>query len=168
MTDPELAFGHTDGPREHWCAKVQIMGSPAQNWSLVFQPETIETFLRARMARVDWSEQVTENGETTIAFDYAFPPNWTEGEAFGSLRLAPSPGASFEVLSYGMAYDLLEELARLHPENTDMVVIFSEFRALFHKVGLPRDEGIFRLSDDVHTRLSRMLFPLEWGSEDQL
>lgn len=168
MTDPVLPFGHQDGPREHWCAKVQIMGSPKQNWSLVFQPEMIEAFLRARMARVDWNEAKTENGETNIRFDYAFPPNWTEGETFGSVRLDPSPGLSFEALSYGMAYDLLEDLEQSHPENTDMVVIFSEFRALFHEAGLSRDEGIRRLSDTVHERLSRMLFPTEWGSEDQV
>lgn len=167
MTDPDLPLGHPAGPREHWCAKVQIMGSPANNWALVFDPGMIEGFLRDRMATVTWHGEEVDGGETNVRFDYTFPDGWTTGQTFGTARLAPTPGLSFEVLSYGMAYDLLEALAAQHPENTDMAVVFSEFRALFHQPGASREAGIFRLSDAVHERLSGLLFPTEWGVEAQ-
>ena len=157
----------SNGSRADWAAKVQILGSPARNWSLAFQPDMIEGFLRAHMAEVHWAEPKTENGETNIRFEYTFPPRWTDPKSFGTLRLDPTPGASFERLSYGMVHDLLEQLAAHHPENTDMVVVFSEFRAMVYTPGLPRDEAIFRLSDDVDPALSRALFPAEWGSEGQ-
>lgn len=165
MTDLELPFGHPDGPREHWCAKVQIMGSPANNWSLRFDLEMIEAFLRDRMAAITWHPEEVEGGDTNVHFDYTFPSGWTTGQTFGTVRLMPTPGLSFEVLSYGMAYDLLEALAAEYPQNTDMTVVFSEFRALFHQSGATREEGIFRLSDAVHERLSGLLFPTEWGVE---
>ncbi len=168
MSNLDLPFGHNDGPRENWISKVQLMGNPDNNWNLIFSATDIEGFLRERMASVVFKEANVSGREQEVRFTYRFQPGWIVSETHGTLRLDPSPGASFEVLSYGMIFDLVEMLATQYPENKGIVVVFSEFRAVIHRAGMQRDEGITRLSEAVDVELSRRLFPLEWGSEDQL
>jgi hypothetical protein len=50
MTNSSLPLGHDSGPREHWLAKVQIMGGPTMNWQMIIEPSLLEAFLRQRMA----------------------------------------------------------------------------------------------------------------------
>lgn len=159
MADTDILLGSADGPREHWLDRVQIMGSPEQDWSLSIDPDTVVTFLRTRMASVSASEPETTYGETNISLDYTFPPGWEISDSYGTIRLAPAAGLSFDRLSAGMTYDLLEHILQVHPENKDMVVIFGEFRALFYRAGMPRNEGIFRLQNALHLELSKTLFP---------
>ncbi|WP_299688041.1 hypothetical protein [uncultured Tateyamaria sp.] len=165
MTDIDILFGNAAGPREHRWEKVQIMGSPEQDWSLVFTPEVVEAFLRSRMASVTVSAPETSLGETNIEIDYSFPPGWDIGESYGSMRTAPTGGLSFDALSFGMTFDLLEHILREFPQNKDIVVIFSEFRALFHRANMPRNEGIFRLQNAFHVDLTRTLFPQGAGDD---
>lgn len=165
MTDTDILFGSSAGPREHRWDKVQIMGSPEQDWSLVFAPETVETFLRTHMPSVNVSAPDAGFGETNISLEYKFPPGWDIQESFGTIRTAPNGGLSFDALSYGMTFDLLEHILRVHPENKDIVVIFSEFRALFHRAGMPRNEGVFRLQNAFHVELTKTLFPDGWDDE---
>lgn len=159
MTDVDMPTGGTDIPRADRMDRVQIMGSPDQNWSLSFTQETVVTFLRARMATLEASEPETAFGETTIDLSYSFAPGAPIAESFGSIRLEPAGGLSFDSLSYGTTYDLLEHILRVHPENQNIVVIFGEFRALFHRAGMPRNEGIFRLQNAMHLELSKLLNP---------
>ena len=152
-----------DIPRDRHLDRVQIMGSPEQGWSLDVSAELIAAFLRAQMARASFSAARSVAGETVVGFDYRFPPGFELQDSFGSLRLAPVAGLSFDALGYGMTHDLLELLARHSARNKDMVVIFSEARALFHPIGMPRNEGIHRLLNACHLPLVRLLFPDRHG-----
>lgn len=145
--------------------QVQIMGSPDQNWSLNFEPERIEVFLRERMASVMIEPEETALGETSIGFNYSFPPGWGAADSFGSMRIAPQGGLSFHELAYGMMFDLLEELSRPPAANKDIVVIYNEFRAFFHRPGMPRNEGIHRLQNALHVELSKLLAPHAWAED---
>lgn len=165
MASPTSQPGHPDGPCEHWCAKVQILGSPQKNWSLGFEPRQIEDFLRQHMEHVVFDDSVVEGGETNLRFRYRFPANWTETEASGTLRLAPAAGASFDALSYGMVHDLLEDLARGPKGNSSMIVVFSEFRVLHYTPGMSREDGIRWLCEAVDAELGKLFFPTEWGHE---
>lgn len=165
--DPNAPLNGDNGPPEHWTAKVQILGSPDAGWNLNFQPSKIDAFLRTRMAHVTQHPEEDTDGEVNIRFDYAFPAPWTHDSNSATARLSPTPGLSFERLSYGMTYDLLEELAPLQPTGGQMVVVFSEFRVMIYTPGKPRDDALKSLINDVDIALGRLLFPSEWGSEDQ-
>ncbi len=151
-----------DGPREHLFAKVQIMGGPLMSWSMTLDPATVEQFLRSRMASVAFRPAETVMGDIIIDFSYVFHPGYIEAEGQGELRVAPSPGMMLDRITYGMCYDLLEAILQAHPENTQLIVAFEEFRALVYIPHLPRHEGIFRLTEDFDRPLSKALFPASW------
>lgn len=168
VTNPDLSLNGDNGPPEHWTAKVQILGSPDAGWSLTFQPDMIDSFLRARMINVTQHPEEQGDGEVNVLFDYTFPAPWTHGSNSAAARISPTPSLSFERLSYGMTHELLEELAPLQAAEGQMVVIFSEFRVIIYAPGRPRDEALKSLIDDVDSALGQLFFSSEWGSEDQL
>lgn len=96
MTDVDVSTDGADIPRADRMARVQIMGSPDQSWSLSFAPETIVTFLRARMASLEASAPETNFGETIIDLSYTFAPGASITDSYGSIRLEPAGGLSFE------------------------------------------------------------------------
>lgn len=155
MADLDAGFIKRARTSEH----VQLMGSPEQNWSLNFEPERIEAFLRERMASVVIEAVETAFGETTIGFDYSYPPGWEATDTYGTMRIAPQGSLSFYALAYDMTFDLLEELSCPPAGNKEIVVIFGEFRAFFHRPGMPRNEGIHRLQNATHIELTQVLMP---------
>lgn len=64
-----------------------------------------------------------------------------------------------------MTFDLLTLLLTEFPENKDIVVIIGEFRAFFHRAGMPRNEGIHRLQNALHVELTQTLFPNSFGDD---
>jgi hypothetical protein len=162
MTNGSLPLGHHSGPPEHWFSKVQIMGGPAMNWQMTVEPSLLETFLRQRMASLTWRAPKLLDGATVIEFDYEYPQGFLDEYGNGDLRMTPNTGIYFARLTYGWTYDLLEEIVGEHPENTQIVVAFDQFRALPYKPGLARHEGIFRLTEGYDIPLSKALFPEEW------
>jgi hypothetical protein len=162
MTNGSLPIGHDTGPCEHWFAKVQIMGGPEMSWQMTATPSLLEVFMRQRMASLTWRAPALVNGETLIDFDYEYPQGFLDEYGSGEMRLTPNTGIYLARLTYGWTYELLEQIARIHPENTQIVVAFDHFRALPYMAGLPRDEGISRLTEACDIPLSRVLFPGEW------
>jgi hypothetical protein len=162
MTNGTMPLGHHTGPREHWFAKMQIMGGPAMNWQMTLDPPMVKAFLRQRMGSLTWGAPEMVNGETIIGFDYEWSRGYLDEHGNGELRITPKSGLYLARFTSGLSYDLLEDVVRAHPENTQIVVAFEHIRALPYTPGLPRYEGIFRLTDLCDIPLSKALFPGEW------
>jgi hypothetical protein len=143
-------------------SKVQIMGDPAMNWQMTVPPSLLESLLRQRMASLTWRAPALTNGETLIDFHYEYPQGFLDEHGDGEMRVTPNTGIYFARFTYGWTYDLLEEIVRAHPENTQIIVAFHHFRALPYTPGLPRHEGIFRLTEVCDIPLSKAIFPGEW------
>lgn len=157
-------LGHHTGPREYWPSKVQIMGGPAQGWSLQFDPNVILAFLAERLPNVRQKAQGVSKGETNISVAYDLPRGFIIETGEAVFRVDPSPGMFFEPLPYGLCYDLLEFLVPMG--NTEIVVAFDEFRAQFFVPATNRNDGIFRLTEAVHSELSALMYPGAWGDAD--
>jgi hypothetical protein len=162
MNDDPTPLGLPDGPREHWFAKVQIMGGPGMAWTMSLAPDTVESFLRLRMTSVSFTPEKIIDGQHLIDFAYTLPPGYIDTDGAGELRVSPAPGVSLQRLTYGMTYDLMEWILARQPSNTDLIIAFEGFRVLYYKPGLPRHEGIFRLTEDVDRALSAAMFPESW------
>ena len=164
MQDADLPLGHHNGPREFWPSKVQVMGGPAQGWNLTFEANQIVGFLAERLPNVRWKEPEVAEGETNMAIAYDFPPEFIIPDGSGLFRLNPAPSMFFDQLPYGITYDLLEMLV---PQgNTEIVVAFDEFRSQFFVPGSNRNDGIFRLTEAVHSELSALMYPNAWGQDE--
>jgi hypothetical protein len=162
MTKGSLPLGDPTGPREYWFAKVQIMGGPAMNWQMTMTPSLLEAFLRQRMASLTWRTPQLLSGGTLIDFHYEWPKGFLDEHGDGEMRVTPNTGIYLARFTYGWTYDLLEEIVRAHSENTQIIVAFEHVRALPYSPGLPRQEGIFRLTEVCEIPLSKALFPGEW------
>jgi hypothetical protein len=100
MKDGTLPRGHDTGPREHWFAKVQIMGRPAMNWQMTVTPLLLQAFLRQRMASLTWQAPTLTNGETLIDFDYEYPQGILDKYGNGEMRVTPNTGIYLARLTY--------------------------------------------------------------------
>ncbi|MEL7167001.1 MAG: hypothetical protein AAGL96_16145 [Pseudomonadota bacterium] len=140
-------------------ARLQILGSPDRNWSLTVDTETLEQFLRASLARLDWPAPATDTDATRIAFDYDYHVAGGLCASSGSLQLVPEVSLSFDALPFGLAHHLLAFLHVSSPLNENMVIVIDDFRALFYRPLLRRDDGILRLNHAFDVDLTRVIFP---------
>jgi hypothetical protein len=129
MTNTGGGSGAADSAWQDWFAKVQIMGGPLMDWSMVLDPATVEGFFHRQMQSAMFRAADTIMGEVLIDFSYALPPGLVEAEGQGELRVAPAPGLSLDRITYCLRYDLLATILQAHPANTQIIVAFEEFRA---------------------------------------